>query len=138
LIDWIEYYRIVGPISTFVIYDDRSTDNVTLLQGFYRERGVNVAVIDAPSQKHEGVDGQTRSFAHCLQHVPSDWTLVVDTDEFIWAPNHCTESQVPAAMGRWCMVQLGITKTQKRKKWPRRKKARLQIDFFMQGRLHAG
>jgi hypothetical protein len=98
LIDWIEYYRIVGPISTFVIYDDKSTDNVTLLQGFYRERGVNVTVIDAPSQKHEGVDGQTRSFAHCLQHVPSDWTLVVDTDEFIWAPNHCT-------IASWLSVQ---------------------------------
>jgi hypothetical protein len=98
LIDWIEYYRIIGPITTFVIYDDRSADNVTLLQTFYQARGVNVTVITAPSEEHLGVDGQTQSFSHCLMNFVSDWTIVLDSDEFIWAPNHCT-------IASWLSVQ---------------------------------
>lgn len=66
-------------------------DNIALLSDFYHSRGVNVVVL--PS-KGIGTDGQIGSFTHCVTDaaVKSDWVIVADTDEFIYAPGHCTIS----------------------------------------------
>ena len=93
IVEWIEFMRIQG-VDRFVIYDDHSTDNITMLKRFYHQRdptfeihifeaiGPNKASISA------GLKRQATSFQHCLDNfgATTRWMLVMDVDEFLYSP----------------------------------------------------
>lgn len=54
LFEWVEYYRLMGPVTHFVVFDDLSDDNVSLLQAFYQSRGVNLTVVPSIGSSLEG------------------------------------------------------------------------------------
>jgi hypothetical protein len=45
----------MGPITHFVIFDDLSDDNVSLLQAFYQAQGVNLTVVPSIGSSLEGL-----------------------------------------------------------------------------------
>jgi hypothetical protein len=88
IIEWIEYMTIQG-VDRFVIYDDRSTDNVTLINELYQQhdRAVKVNVLKAIAPFH-----QEPSLNHCLKTYGNTtvWMMVSDVDEFMYSPSHGT------------------------------------------------
>ena len=99
-IEWIEHYRLQG-VDRFMLYDDGSTDDTALLGHFYATNGFPglITVLPANSyrnnrefdradyQHHQ----QTQNYVldHCNKRSVgrTRWIIVVDVDEFFYAPN---------------------------------------------------
>ncbi|KAK9855807.1 hypothetical protein WJX84_002375 [Apatococcus fuscideae] len=84
--------ELVG-ITSFVIYDDSSADNVGLLETLYREHGRHYIRVEPPAG--HGLDNNARrslSAGHCSQHYgnSSDWMINLDVDEFVFSPAYQT------------------------------------------------
>ena len=88
IVEWIEFLRLQG-VERFVIYDDNSADNITLLNDLYAEHypGSNVHVIKSIVSGH-----QAACFQHCVSNYGknSAWILVADVDEFVFSPTFDT------------------------------------------------
>jgi hypothetical protein len=80
-------------VDRFIIYDDGSTDNVTLLQRFYRQRDPGLYLLLLP-RIMEGIlfGGQEASLQHCMDTYgnSTEWVLLLDTDENLYSPSHGT------------------------------------------------
>ena len=91
IVEWIEFLRFQG-VDRFFLYDDRSADNLTLLNQFYRERDpdAHVYVVEAPSvSKFERLN---HVVADCFRRYANDteWMMIADTDEFLYSPVYGT------------------------------------------------
>ena len=91
IVEWIEFLRFQG-VDRFMLYDDRSADNLKMLNQFYRERDpdAHVYVIDAPNvSKFERLN---HVVADCFKKYGNDteWMMIADTDEFIHSPYYGT------------------------------------------------
>ena len=82
IIEWIEFFRLQG-VDRFIIYDDESSDNVTLLSELYDEVYPGGCV---------GRRNQSVNFQHCVNTFgeDSEWKLIEDVDEFIFSPEYGT------------------------------------------------
>ena len=92
IVEWIEYMRIQG-VDRFVIYDDESTDTLPLLVPFYRQRDPSLDIVVRPRIINESnYHRQLVSLNHCLQTYGknTEWLLLSDTDEYVFAPLHPT------------------------------------------------
>ena len=92
IVEWIEYMRIQG-VDRFVIYDDESTDNLSLLIPFYQQRDPALDITVRPRIINESnYHRQLVSLQHCLETYgkQTEWLLVSDTDEYFYAPSHPT------------------------------------------------
>jgi len=88
IVEWIEHLAYQG-ISNFMIFDDRSSDNVRYLPAFYKTHNpeINVRVF-----KHEG-EGQNEAWAKCHEMAKKHaarWIILCDVDEYVWSPNYGT------------------------------------------------
>jgi hypothetical protein len=98
VVEWVEHYLNMGA-SKVIIYDDGSSDNLTLLEGLYRQagRGSSVEVRPVPKISSAEASGdlmtscpfcvrQRASFMDCIKQNrgKTDWILVADTDEFFY------------------------------------------------------
>jgi hypothetical protein len=92
IVEWIEFMRLQG-VDQFVIYDDRSRDNLTLLEKFYRQRDPGLTLHILKGRKGgKGFGQQFASLQHCLETFrnSTDWMLLSDTDELLYSPSHGT------------------------------------------------
>ena len=95
IVEWIEFMRLQG-VERFVIYDDGSTDNISMLPEFYRQHDPTVEVIVLPAVFSGPVKSgwsyvdQKRNLQHCLDTFKNstEWILVSDADEFIYSPTY--------------------------------------------------
>ena len=82
IVEWIEFMSLQG-VERFIIYDDKSSDNITFLNDFYTRRSpeTNIRVIPA-------VGTQFQCFQDCAINYGKDssWMLVADVDEFLFSP----------------------------------------------------
>ncbi len=89
IVEWIEYMKLQG-VERFIIYDDDSWENLTLLNQFYEQKdpASNVHVIPRAGRARY----QLVSFQHCVEHFGNEtqWILFSDTDEFLFSPSHGT------------------------------------------------
>jgi hypothetical protein len=90
IVEWIEYMRLQG-VDRFVIYDDRSVDNIKLIEKLYAQKDPDSNVIVIPCVKN-----QRGSFQHCLTKFgkTTTWMLISDTDEFLFSPTFGTLSNM--------------------------------------------
>jgi hypothetical protein len=88
IVEWIEFLRLQG-VERFIIYDDDSSDNITLLNDLYAQRFPEsyVHVIRRIHARH-----QAACFQHCVQTFGRDstWILIADVDEFVYSPTYGT------------------------------------------------
>ena len=84
LIEWLEFHRILG-FNHFVVYDDFSSDNVSLLETLYREHGRQYITVHAPTGHGTNNERRSQNAGHCSRHYSnaSDWMINIDVDEFI-------------------------------------------------------
>lgn len=114
LIEWIEFHRILG-FTHFVIYDDFSSDNVSLLETLYREHGRQYITVHAPSG-HGLTNNERRSqnAGHCSEHYSnaSDWMINIDVDEFItMSPYKTVQEYLTAEVAEGThMIYVGATR----------------------------
>ena len=95
IVEWIEFMRLQG-VERFVIYDDSSADNITMLPEFYRQRDPTVEVIVLPAVFSGPVKSgwsyvdQKRNLQNCLDTYrdSTEWILISDADEFIYSPTY--------------------------------------------------
>ena len=95
IVEWIEFMRLQG-VERFVIYDDGSTDNISMLPEFYRQHDPTVevivlpAVFSGPVKSGWSYEDQKRNLQHCLDTFKNstEWILVSDADEFIYSPTY--------------------------------------------------
>ena len=84
IVEWIEFMKLQG-IERFIIYDDDSSDNITLLNDLYDQNypDSHVYVIRRIVSGH-----QAACFQHCVSTYGknSDWILIADVDEFVYSP----------------------------------------------------
>ena len=89
IVEWIEYMKIQG-VERFIIYNDDSWENLTLLNQFYQQKdpSSNVMVIPRAGRPRY----QLVSFQHCVDTFGDEtqWILLSDTDEFLYSPSHGT------------------------------------------------
>jgi hypothetical protein len=101
IVEWIEFMRIQG-VDRFVIYNDNSTDNITLLKTFYfrREPSLEIHIFEAIGPSigtiTAGLKRQAGSFQHCLNNfgATTQWMIVIDVDEFLYSPAFGTISEL--------------------------------------------
>jgi hypothetical protein len=88
IVEWIEFLRLQG-VERFIIYDDDSADNITLLNDLYAQNFPEsyVHVIRRIYAGH-----QAACFQHCVQTFGKDstWILIADVDEFVYSPTYGT------------------------------------------------
>ena len=89
IVEWIEYMRLQG-VERFIIYNDDSWENLTLLNTFYEQKdpAANVKVIPRAGRTRY----QLVSFQHCVENYGLDtqWMLFSDTDEYLYSPSYGT------------------------------------------------
>lgn len=84
LLEWIEFHRLQG-LRHFWIFDDRSVDNVSLLETLYKNKLGN----DSGVEIYKASGGQNGAWAACLQmglKRNTTWVIVFDIDEFWHSP----------------------------------------------------
>ena len=95
IVEWIEFMRLQG-VERIVIYDDGSSDNISMIPEFYTQNDPTVEVIVLPAvfsgpikTGWDYVD-QKRNLQHCLDTYgdSTEWMLVCDVDEFIYSPTY--------------------------------------------------
>ena len=86
-VEWIEFHRLMGA-SKIVIYDDFSTDNVTLLNQLYQQHGRDYLVVEPGIWDEDGRARRGLAGSACFDkyHAESDWLINLDVDEFVWSP----------------------------------------------------
>ena len=112
LAEWIEFYRLAGPVQRFVIYDDGSSDNVQQLPALFKlRRGFDGVIVRSALPRHRLLHDslgtcrdfpacQSLSYMRCVEEFGGgsgsgsgertvEWMLGVDADEFIFAPSAC-------------------------------------------------
>ncbi|KAK9852595.1 hypothetical protein WJX84_004435 [Apatococcus fuscideae] len=90
VVEWIEFHRLQG-FSHLVIYDDFSSDNISLLETLYREHGRDYVSVERGAGEGDsnalrrGLDAQ-----HCTDKYShlADWMINLDIDEFVWSPKY--------------------------------------------------
>jgi hypothetical protein len=100
IIEWIEHYRFQG-VDRFLLYDDGSIDDTILLPHLYKSKGFDGLVELYPANPYRwnnqtahvsGHHNQKQMYAldHCNRRSAnrSKWVIVVDVDEFVYAPSH--------------------------------------------------
>jgi hypothetical protein len=91
--EWIEFHRLQG-FSKFFIFDDRSDDNVTLLQKLYDLKFPGRSVVEVFT--HDSPGYQPPAYKKCQDLALAsnfDWVAVLDSDEFWYSPSFGTVSQ---------------------------------------------
>jgi hypothetical protein len=89
IVEWVEYMRLQG-VDRFIIYNDDSWENLTILNQFYQQKDPSANVVVIPRA------GRTRyqlvSFQHCVDTYGLDtqWMLFSDTDEYLYSPSYGT------------------------------------------------
>ncbi|KAK9820746.1 hypothetical protein WJX74_009462 [Apatococcus lobatus] len=114
LIEWLEFHRIQG-FTHFVIYDDFSADNVSLLETLYREHGRHYITVYPPTgQGLTNNERRSHNAGHCSEHFSndSDWMINIDVDEFVWSPAYHSVQEYLAAEVKedMHMVYVGATR----------------------------
>jgi hypothetical protein len=92
LIEWIEFYRLQGFIK-FWIFNDRSTDNVDLLEKLYDEKYPDAKYVEVFNHEYPG--NQSPAYKKCQDMAIAgkfDWVAVMDTDEYWYSPVYGTVS----------------------------------------------
>jgi hypothetical protein len=87
VVEWIEFNRLQG-VDRFVLYDDGSSDNMSLLSEFYEQQDTDIAVHVLPAIAGEQFSRQQLTFQHCLDVFgnTTDWMMDIDVDEFMYSP----------------------------------------------------
>lgn len=120
LLEWIEFHRLQG-FSKFFIFDDRSDDNVTLLQNFYNCKFPGQSVVEV--FPHQSPGYQPPAYKKCQDLAVAgkfDWVAVLDSDEFWYSPSFGTVSQFVEAR---CDASVGAVEV-------------TQMRFGTSGQLH--
>lgn len=89
IVEWINHLASQG-VSSFMIFDDRSTDNIRYLPAFYQTHHPEV---DVRVFKHEYERGQEQAWEQCREMAlgrKARWVIVCDVDEFWWSPTYAT------------------------------------------------
>ncbi len=88
-VEWIEFYRMMG-VSKIIIYDDFSTDNVTLLNDLYQQHGRGYLVIEQGIWSEDPRVRRAEAGSACYgkYRAESDWLINLDVDEFVWSPKY--------------------------------------------------
>lgn len=75
--EWIEYHKMIG-VDHFYLYDNDSTDDITVLQKYIDEGIVTLNHISGKAQ-------QMPAYNHFLQNYKNEvsWAAILDLDEFI-------------------------------------------------------
>lgn len=75
--EWIEYHNLIG-VEHFYLYDNDSTDDISILQKYIDNGIVTLNRIPGPAQ-------QMPAYNHFLQTYKDDveWCAIIDLDEFI-------------------------------------------------------
>lgn len=98
-----------------VVYDDSSSDNVTMLEALYKEHGRGYLTVIPPfGAGQDKFTHRAKTAEHCFLnfHHMADWMINIDVDEFVWSPSHANlqqyfRSEVPAANH---ILQVGATR----------------------------
>lgn len=79
--EWLWHHTAEGA-QQFVLLDQQSTDNgVALARNFSQQHpALDVCVLSAPEERQ-----QNRHYARHLHRFVTDWVLIVDIDEFVYA-----------------------------------------------------
>ncbi|KAK9820723.1 hypothetical protein WJX74_003809 [Apatococcus lobatus] len=104
LIEWIEFHRVMG-FTHMVIYDDFSSDNVTMLETLYKEHQRSYLTVVPPfAAGQDKFTHRAKTAEHCFLnfHHLADWMINMDVDEFVWSPSYPSlqqyfRSEVPSA-----------------------------------------
>ena len=93
--EWIEYHKLIG-VDHFYLYDNDSTDDITVLQQY-----INSGIL---TLNHiSGTSMQMTAYNHFLQTYKDevDWCAIIDLDEFIVPMEKATlPEQMNAIIGR--------------------------------------
>ena len=75
--EWIEYHKLIG-VEHFYLYDNDSTDDITVLQQYIDEGTLTLNRIS-------GVAMQMPAYNHFLNTYKEEveWCAIIDLDEFI-------------------------------------------------------
>ncbi len=114
LVEWVEFHHMMG-FTHMVIYDDFSSDNVTMLEALYRQHGRTYLTVVPPfGASEDKFTHRAKTAEHCFlnYHYMADWMINIDLDEFVWSPSYPTLQQyfmneVPAANH---ILQVGATR----------------------------
>lgn len=85
LIEWVEFHRMMG-FSHMVIYDDFSSDNVTMLDTLYKEHQRSYLTVVPPfGAGQDKFTHRAKTAEHCFInfHHQADWMINIDVDEFV-------------------------------------------------------
>ena len=87
VVEWVEFHRFQGA-SKIVIYDDFSTDNVSLLNSLYHQHGRDYLVIEPGIWNEDGRARRGLAGEACFEkyRAESDWLINLDVDEFVSSP----------------------------------------------------
>lgn len=99
MVEWLEFHRILG-FTHFVIYDDFSSDNVSLLETLYKEHGRQYITVQPPTGLGlTNNERRSQNAGHCSKYYSnaSDWMINIDIDEFITIASHRTIQEYLAA-----------------------------------------
>ena len=82
--EWIEYHRMMG-VDHFYLYDNDSTDDISVLQKYLDDGTVTLNHISGKAQ-------QMNAYSHFLQTYREevDWVAIIDLDEFIVPMDYAT------------------------------------------------
>ena len=75
--EWIEYHKLIG-VDHFYLYDNDSTDDISVLQKYLDDGTVTLNRISGKAQ-------QMPAYNHFLQNYKQEvyWAAIIDLDEFI-------------------------------------------------------
>ncbi len=87
IVEWVEFNRQQG-IDRFIIYDDGSSDNVSLLSEFYQQQDLDITVHVLQAITGDLHLRQQLTLQHCLDAFgnTTDWMMNLDVDEFLYSP----------------------------------------------------
>lgn len=80
--EWIEYHKLIG-VQHFYLYDNDSTDDITVLQKYLDDGTITLNKISGTAQ-------QIPAYNHFIQTYKdeTEWCAIIDLDEFI-VPTEC-------------------------------------------------
>ena len=75
--EWIEYHKLIG-VEHFYLYDNDSTDDISILQQYIDDGIITLNHISGQAQ-------QMRAYNHFIQTYKeeTEWCAIIDLDEFI-------------------------------------------------------